>query len=187
MGANMPILTGGKYKRRKFLCLPSIRPSTSRVREAMFNILKSYQLPKDFVFVDLCCGSGSVAAEAISRGAGKVILVDINDKHLQLAKHNMASINESNKATFLNCDITRNIPINTECDLIFLDPPYDKCEYIIDKTLNTLYNSNLLKPETILVVEASKKSTIPIKEHINILEARKYGATKIVIMQLMKR
>lgn len=64
-----------------------VRPTTDRVKEAMFSILGPDIV--DAVFIDLCCGAGGLAVEALSRGAFKVILVDNSRKALDLARANL--------------------------------------------------------------------------------------------------
>lgn len=64
-----------------------VRPTTDRVKEALFNILGPGN--GDGIFLDLCCGAGGLGIEALSRGYGAVVFVDLSSKSLDLARRNL--------------------------------------------------------------------------------------------------
>ncbi len=79
----------GQWRGRKLLSPKGdlVRPTTDRVKESMFSILGP--VIRGCLVLDLCCGSGGLAVEALSRGASKVILVDTHRKSLELARRNL--------------------------------------------------------------------------------------------------
>ena len=104
-----------------------VRPTTDRVKEALFSILGGDALA-GAVFVDLCCGAGGLAAEALSRGAGRVILVDRDRASLEIAGANL----ELCGATPGTYDLVRRDCLSWLDDwtppagpwLLVADPPY---------------------------------------------------------------
>ena len=127
-------IIAGIHKGRK-LFTPTdkgVRPTASKMREAVFNILTNMNAIEDAKVVDLCCGTGALGIEAISRGAKLVVFIDGSNQHLQLARANIEQIKENDKAIFLRAN-AENLPkANQKFDLIFLDPPYHK--KIADRT-----------------------------------------------------
>lgn len=120
-------VTGGKLKG---WVLPHgfalhVRPSTDRMRESLFNLLEHHQGIEDIAVLDLFSGSGIIAAEFISRGANRVVSVDLDAKNIIHQKkvkqmREGASIWEINKA-----DVFKFIQKTEErFDVIFADPPY---------------------------------------------------------------
>lgn len=84
----MRVVTGRWHGRKLFSPAgKAVRPTTDRVKEAMFSILGSEV--NGSLFLDLCCGSGALAVEALSRGADQALLVDVNGRALDCARRNL--------------------------------------------------------------------------------------------------
>lgn len=122
-------IIAGKHKNRVIPVLKgsNYRPSTGKIREAIFSILTSGKFAEQQIFnnntiaLDLFAGTGSLAFEALSRGVGEVTLVEINANHLRLAREFAISIGEEENSNFLNISAT-NLPKATKkFDLIFID------------------------------------------------------------------
>lgn len=178
-------IIAGKYRGRAihYLKDKSFRPTTSKVREAIFSILTSGKFNQslcDASVLDLCCGSGAFSLEALSRGAKNVILLDNDDKHLALAQENLKNLEEEHNAIFIRQDVCFMPKAKEAVDIIFLDPPY----YIgfINKVLQRLQKQGWLKETTIIIVEIAEKEKLEIIDGINLLEERCYGKTKIIIL-----
>jgi len=140
-------IISGKHRGRHIKTLKSseLRPTTGRIREAIFNILSHGQFAEknilqDANILDLFCGCGSLALEALSRGGASATFIDIDRKHLDIAKKNAAHIGEDINSSFICADSTNPPPARHSCSLIFVDPPYQKD--IIGKTLTKLANNN---------------------------------------------
>lgn len=160
-------IISGALKGRKLLDssnLTHLRPTSDRSRESLFNILNSAKFIKEIDFelpnssiLDICCGSGSVAFEAISRGAKDALLIDNNSQSLNLAKRNAELLNIVDKVEFLSCDVVKSLPkkpINKEFNLIYVDPPY-KEDYL--KIIENLVKNNWVGESTLLIVEIENK------------------------------
>jgi 16S rRNA (guanine966-N2)-methyltransferase len=179
-------LISGKFRGRKLVdCekLKTLRPTTDKNREALFNILHSAKFLKDLDFslidcniLDLCCGSGAVGLEGISRGAKKVFFIENNYSHLEILRKNIELLKVENQTKILVENVKNLNSLNEDFNLIFLDPPYEEnYQEIIENLLEKKY----LKPQTLLVVEfEAKKFQIFEKffiKNFEILDQRIYG------------
>ncbi len=125
-------IIAGTLKGRKVLLPKSegVRPSKNRVRQAVFNLLGA-RLDWDGLSVgDLFCGSGAWGLEALSRGAAKVVLVDIDDR---TAATNVKELGAAN-ASVHSADVRQWKPASL-LDVVLLDPPYGKglAQGVIDR------------------------------------------------------
>ena len=154
----------GKYRSRQLKSLPGIdvRPTADRLRETLFNVLTAGNPSalEETVWLDLYAGTGAVGIEAISRGAGMVHFVESSAGAAELIKRNLASLRIGTGFQILKQDSIRALRAlessGTIADFVFLDPPYGM-EGVYRQTLETLSNSRLLKPESIVVAEHQKK------------------------------
>ncbi|GBU24906.1 16S rRNA (guanine(966)-N(2))-methyltransferase [Fibrobacteria bacterium R8-3-H12] len=102
----------------------SVRPTSSKTREALFNIIGCVQ---GFDVLDLYAGTGSVGFEAISRGARQAAMVEISSNLLQIIKETAEKWKISEKIICCRNDVLRFAAQNAEkYDLIFADPPFNK-------------------------------------------------------------
>ena len=125
-------IIAGTLKGRKLL-LPkndSVRPSKNRVRQAVFNLLGARLDWQGVSVTDLFCGSGAWGLEALSRGADKVILVDMDER---TAAHNVKDLAVSG-ASVVSADVRQWTP-PALLDVVLLDPPYGKglAQAVIDR------------------------------------------------------
>jgi 16S rRNA (guanine966-N2)-methyltransferase len=100
------------------------RPTTDKVREAVFNALGSLDLVRDAVVADLFAGSGALGIEALSRGAAEVIFVERDRGALRTLRDNLASLGLDDRSKVVHGDVlvaSRSI----SADLVLADPPYD--------------------------------------------------------------
>ena len=110
-----------------------VRPTTDRVKEAMFSIIQ-FDVPGAKV-LDLFAGSGQLGIEALSRGAQSCVFVDRDKNAYQTVKENLASTKFADNAEVLNADSLTYIKnCQRKFDIVLLDPPYNKC--IIDTVLD---------------------------------------------------
>jgi 16S rRNA (guanine966-N2)-methyltransferase len=182
----------GKYKGRNIDTLQAkgknIRPTTGKTREALFNILSHGQfvetgkkLLEGARVLDLFCGSGALAIEALSRGAGFVVLIDMNKDHLEIARTNLKNIGEEQNAAFIRANSSTPPPAHVPCNLIFIDPPYN--QGLAQTTLENLVKGNWLAERAIIVVETAKKEDITTPEGFEELTDRHYGNSRIRILR----
>ena len=175
---------GGSEKSKKISC-PSakqVRPTSDRVREALFNIL-GLQV-KGITFIDGFAGSGSVGIEALSRGAGYVYFIDNHRRCIQAIRQNIARLEVHNRARIINNDILKGLEKiankGVKADLIFLDPPYGTkqsllaCEHILE--------INLINKAGIVVLESYRKDEMSIAGWCQ-FDQRCYGDTKLTFLK----
>jgi len=98
----------------------SVRPTSSKTREALFNILGSVE---NFKVLDLYAGTGIVGFEAVSRGASSVHMVDVSGKLLHTIKETAEKWSVSEKVICIKTDVMR-FQSEEKFDLIFADPPF---------------------------------------------------------------
>lgn len=189
-------IISGKFRGKKLADsdhLLGLRPTTDRNREALFNILSSGKVAKETNFkildsqiLDICCGSGSVAFECLSRGAKSAFFIDDNHIHLDLAKQNAETLGFKENCQFLLSDVMDFVTQGqTKFDLVFIDPPYSE-DY--QKIIINLNDKQWLNPKSLIVCEfkTGQESQLDNIEFLNKLDFRKYGKTTFVFYQLKK-
>ena len=159
------------------------RPTSERVREALFARLDHYGVLDGARVLDLCAGSGALGLEAASRGAGEVALVDSSRSASQTCQRNIRSLGLSGvsavtakAATFLAG------PAGTPADLVLIDPPYELSEEELAAILIPLVRSEdpWLAPRAVVVVERSTRSPEPTwPEGLGRFADKRYGETTI--------
>ena len=158
----------------------AIRPTSDKVRLALFNMLNSRGAVVDAVVLDAFCGTGALALEALSQGAASAILVDKEKSSLDLAKKNAEMLKESVKCQFFLKDATK-LSENTSqpATLCFLDPPYRK--NILPDVLQVLKDKNWLAQGAWIVAEMEKEFSF---SGFRADSEKIYGETKILIGQI---
>jgi len=139
------------------------RPTSDRVREALFSAVESWCGSLDGLRVlDLYAGSGAVGLEARSRGAGVVTLVEHDRKTAALISDNVKSLG------FTRVDVVSATVATTlmrspvaPYDLVFLDPPYPLADQDVETDLRALVDNEWLVPGALVVVERSGRSPGP--------------------------
>lgn len=158
------------------------RPTTDKVKEALFSILQM-RLP-DADFLDLFAGSGQMGMEAVSRGAQKAVLVDENGASAAAISANLTKTGMSQQVTFLRRDVFRALHDLGEkketFDIIFMDPPYVAAIPFAVKAAGLICLYHLLKPGGLFILEHAASDT-PSENVMNLTFYRrcKYGATML--------
>jgi 16S rRNA (guanine(966)-N(2))-methyltransferase RsmD len=162
-----------------------IRPTSDRVREAVFNILQN-RLGSfhNIAVLDLFCGTGALSLETLSRGAERAVLVDRSSQAAKIVAANAEICGLSDRIRFLRGgvpDILPRLAPHGPFDLIFLDPPYSRD--LVPPTLTGVTTNRLLKNHGIVLVEASCKDAIPETiAGLTCIDRRHYGTTFIALL-----
>ena len=127
------IITGSLKGRQVFLAKgASFRPSTHYLREMLFSII-GFDRIRSSVFLDVFAGSGIVGFEAISRGAKKVIFLEIGRRNCEKIRENASRFNVLDKILVYNVDATKKLAVvsagldaDEQVSLVFVDPPFDR-------------------------------------------------------------
>ncbi len=171
----------GKYRGRKIDQPDSnvTRPTTDRTKEAVFSMLQ-FEIP-DSIFLDLYSGSGSIAIEASSRGAMKVIAVENDFSAINVIRGNVDRLKINNISIVKsNVDSFLERMKGTKFDFIYIDPPYD--ENLYNNTLNLIKINRILNSEGLVIVETSKPNEMELPNGFVIRKKKKYGKTWIIVI-----
>ena len=159
------------------------RPTSERVREALFSRLEHYGLVEGASVLDLCAGSGALGLEAASRGAGEVTLVDSSRGAAAVCRRNTRSLGlagvrvvTGRAATFLAG------AAEGPMDLVLIDPPYGLGEEELTAMLAPLARGDdpWLAPRAVVVVERSARTPEPAwPAGLERFADRRYGETAL--------
>ena len=161
MKNNLLRIIGGEWRSRqlRFADVPGLRPTPDRVRETLFNWLQG-QVPGARC-LDLFAGSGALGLEALSRGAGEVVMVEKHPAAAKALRDNIALLG-AQQAVLVHDDafhyLRRLSEVEAEAfDLIFLDPPFRK--NLLEPVLEILFAKSLLKPGGMIYLEQEADAT----------------------------
>ena len=172
------------------------RPTTLRVREAIFNILKNKV--KDSNWLDLFSGSGAISCEAYNHGAKKIIAIDKNKKNSKICLKNLLSLNDienrrndfevicKDALIWTKPNFDRNLLskyVNFDeikFDFIYLDPPYDANFH--ELLLDQIYNCNFVKKDSIIICEHSPRLAIKNNVLWETIDIRDYGQSRLTFL-----
>lgn len=178
-------IIGGTHRGRTLKTIDgkNVRPTASRTREALFNILQHTLNEQGNIvmhqarFADICCGSGSIGLEALSRGVPHVDFYDNHAKSLACARENAALLSLLPQCCFMQHN-AQNLPrANTPYDIIFADPPYYGT--ISNDIAFQLVEKNWMHSHTFFITEQHKTESEIHHEDFNLDKERCYGAAII--------
>lgn len=160
------------------------RPTTDRVKEALFSRLESYDVLAGARVLDLFAGSGALGVETASRGAAVVDLVESADKAAAVCRRNADLVNQKlgrKTATVHRMKAERfldGLPAGRHWDLVLMDPPYPLGEDALTGVLRAL--SGFLADGAVVVVERSSRSPEPAwPDGLERFAVKKYGETQL--------
>ncbi|REF30608.1 16S rRNA (guanine(966)-N(2))-methyltransferase RsmD [Calidifontibacter indicus] len=157
----------------------STRPTSERVREALFARLEHLDALHGASTLDLYAGSGALGLEAASRGASRVVLVERDRKAAAVAGRNVRDLGLAGVSVRAEA-VERVVAAPGEpFDLVFIDPPYDLGEEVLAGVLAELADG-LLTEHAVLVVERSSRSPEPVwPADVELIGPRRYGETTV--------
>jgi len=155
------------------------RPTTSKVREAIFNIWQHKIYGSRWL--DLCEGNGTMGAEALCRGASKAVAIEKSPRACQIIRDNWQKIAQENQEIIvLKGDLLKRLKSlqGHQFDLIYLDPPYHLNLY--NPTLKAIFDYNLLSSQGEIATEFDKKkSPVIMTDTWQLLQEKSYGNTDV--------
>jgi len=183
---------GGKFKGLK-LMPPNdlgIRPTSDRLKEALFSILdsKKYNINiHNSSVIDICSGTGALGIEALSRGAKEVCFIDKDIKSIRIIQKNTSKLNINHEdkifIKIIKDEVTKALQkIDSIYDIVLIDPPYNT--NIINETLQDLKNYNLIKTHSYIFAESSNAEIFDFNGY-ELLDTKKYGKSKLTILKLI--
>lgn len=147
------------------------RPTTDKVRQAVFNSLESMGLIDDAVVADLFAGSGAMGIEALSRGAARCTFVERDRSALAALKVNLDALRLGDRATVVTSDVMAWVPAMRGVDLALVDPPYS-----FDAWPQLLA---LLQVDYVLCESARE---VPAPDGWDTVRAKQYGRTAVTLL-----
>lgn len=181
----MTRIVAGRFGGRRIAAPPGAgtRPTSDRVREALFSAV---QASVDLVgarVADLYAGSGAIGLEALSRGAGHVLLVESDPRAARVIRENIAALRAAPGARLITGKVAGVLAAGPEgdpYDVVFADPPYVVPDSEITAMLAALVDSGWLVPDALVVVERSSR-TGPLTwvQGITGERSRRYGETTL--------
>ncbi|MGE5173496.1 MAG: 16S rRNA (guanine(966)-N(2))-methyltransferase RsmD [Betaproteobacteria bacterium] len=177
-------VTGGIGRGRR-LKVPSgsrVRPTSDKVKQALFNILGDRVANADFL--DLYAGAGGIGIEALSRGAGRVVFVDSSRGSLAVIKQNIEQTGFRDRAQVVPAKAEAFVRKSSESyDIVFLDPPYAE---EMQPLLELVAGSGIVKPDGVVVAEHFKKQPSPEKAgSLTLYREARYGDTVLAFYKNM--
>ncbi|MFQ5534045.1 MAG: 16S rRNA (guanine(966)-N(2))-methyltransferase RsmD [Sphingomonadales bacterium] len=175
-------IVGGRHRGRP-LSAPTgrdVRPTSDRVREALFNILAhgDAALPEGAAVLDVFAGTGALGLEALSRGARHAAFIDNNRASLACLTGNIDRLGERQNTTIIRRDATRPGTAPRPYQLAFLDPPYGKG--LAEPVLQALAANGWLTDDATVILELARTDRFEAPEGFTVTDQRIYGATRIV-------
>jgi 16S rRNA (guanine966-N2)-methyltransferase len=171
-----------------------VRPTSDRVREAVFNVLAhndfgvGFRLPEARV-LDLFAGTGALGLEALSRGAKYVLFVDDHAESRALIRQNVEAANATGATKIWRRDATGLGPMPGNAggpfDLVFLDPPYRKG--LVAAALASARVGQWFAPSAIVVAEMAADEVFAVPDGFEQLDERAYGETKVFVLAIAPR
>ena len=174
-------IIAGEFKGRRLAAVKGhIRPTSDKVREAIFSILGP--AVAEARVLDLFAGTGALTIEALSRGARDAVLVEEHATALSVLRQNLETLGLNQRVRVLALPVSGALrkldDQGKQFDLIFLDPPYGKGLAL--KTLAALEASGLLRPDARIVAEHSHREILPKDVgRLVLTQARRYGDTEV--------
>jgi 16S rRNA (guanine966-N2)-methyltransferase len=160
------------------------RPTSDRVREALFSRLEHLDVLHRAKVLDLYAGSGALGLEAASRGAISVVLVESDWAAVAVMRQNIADLGLPGAS--VRADTVERALLagpgsdDARCDLVLADPPYDLTEEALGEVLTLLVTHEWLSEEAFVVVERSARSPEPRwPQGLEGAGERRYGDTKM--------
>ena len=155
------------------------RPTSDRVKEAMFSIIQ-FEIPGAMV-LDLFGGTGQLGIEALSRGAKNAVFVDAGEPACRLIRENLKRIRLEGQGRVIRSDYLEYLSrCREQFDIIFLDPPY--AEVFLENALKRITEIDILRSNGIIVTERPLGKELPWEyQGYQRSKDYKYGKTLLTI------
>jgi 16S rRNA (guanine966-N2)-methyltransferase len=185
-------IVGGRHRGRRLLAPPgeTVRPTSDRAREALFNILSHGRFAKggipfaQAVVLDCFAGTGALGLEALSRGAAEAVFIEQDREALSILRKNVEALGEGAHARIIAGDATCPPHAVTGCAVAFLDPPYRSG--LAARALEALEGGGWFAPDALAVIEIAAREELAPPPGFALLDERIYGAARLVFLRLSR-
>lgn len=167
----------------------TIRPTSDRARQALFNILEGGRFShadgtgilRGALVLDVFAGTGALGLEALSRGAARVTFIDNDRLAADLIRRNLQSLDRDDDGAIVRTDATNPARASDRHSLAFLDPPYG--QDLAAPALAALAARGWLAPDALVTVELGKRDRLDPPEGFALLDERRYGKARLVFLR----
>ncbi len=175
-------ISGGTLRGMKLVSPPGdrIRPTSEKVRQALFDILGSRI--RGLAMLDLCCGTGIMGLEALSRGVSNCLFVDSSGEACRTVERNLEKTKLNEQSRVMKTDVLRFLKqwhSGDQAWFVYVDPPYRK-ERLYRSILTTLAEKGR-NGSLIVVMEHPLTLDVQPPEGLILRDERRYGSTRISI------
>lgn len=155
-----------------------VRPTADKVRAAIFNVLANHINFTGCFVADVCCGSGALGLEALSRGAHSCLFIDNTLTALDLARRNAQQLGFLSRCQFVCADAVSGL-IGQKMDLVLLDPPYSQSmnQAWVDQVMATIAH------DTVVVYEADRRTPLRFASSWVLMAEKTYGHTRVYFLR----
>ena len=175
-------IVAGKLRGRAIVAPPGdlVRPTSDRVREAVFNVLAHGDATLEGARVlDAFAGSGALGLEALSRGAAFATFIDVATDAIAAIKQNADALDVARACRVIRGDAIQPPRADAPCDLVFLDPPYRSG--LAANALKQLADAGWIAEDATIVVELGGPFVAP--DGFTLTDERRYGRTRIAFLK----
>lgn len=183
-------IVGGAHRGRPLIAPAGdrTRPTTDRVREALFNILAhgtpvlpQGPMPQGARVLDLFAGSGALGLEALSRGAARALFVEMAAPARAAIRQNIETLSETGRTKIYRRDATKLGPLESNAggpfDLVLMDPPYGRD--LAAPALRAAREGGWLAPGAVIVLECAADEVFVSPEGFTLEDMRDYSQTRL--------
>jgi len=182
-------IAAGRHRGRRLLAPPgeTVRPTSDRARQALFNILSHGQLAAEGVpfagaaGLDAFAGTGALGLEALSRGAAEAAFIEQDREALAALRQNIALLGEGGRARIVPGDATRPPRAPLGYAMVFLDPPYRSG--LAAAALTALDAAGWLSPDALAVFELAAREHLAPPAGFILVDERIYGAARLLFLR----
>jgi 16S rRNA (guanine966-N2)-methyltransferase len=164
----------------------AIRPTTGRVKAAIFSALTARERLLGAKVLDLYAGTGALAIEALSRSAARAVLVEHDRAALETLRRNLSVTGTATSASVVAADagefLAGAAPADAPFDLVFCDPPYDVESPALDAVIAPLGGRGWTTVDALVVVERPAGVASPRVEGLRIAWERSFGDTLVFFL-----
>lgn len=182
-------VVAGEFRGRKLKAVPGngTRPTTDKVKEALFNIIGPYFAGG--MSLDLYAGSGGLSIEAVSRGIEKAVLIDHHYQAIKTIHDNVAVTKNEHQFEVYKQEAQKALNLlakrQFKFTLVFLDPPYAQQKITVD--LETMNDLNLLADQALIVAETDQNANLPQQiPNFKLVRQQDYGLTVLTVYRFLK-
>lgn len=179
-------IIGGQWRGRRLFAPEGMetRPTSDKVREALFNIIRGDVY--DARVWDVFAGSGALSLEALSRGAESAVMTEASRKAAAAIKRNIELCGAGGKTRVIVSEWQAAVASlrGQQFSLVFLDPPYRMTQAYAD-VVRRLLDEKMLTEDALIVMEHAREAVLPeLPAEVELFDTRQYGDTRLSLVRL---